>query len=84
VGAVVGLPAERELTGDDVEAARRETREVVRDYAKVRHRMVHRFVHDDGYTWTNDRDKAKVVWLMRDAKLPDGRAGKAGGVYVIE
>src|SRR5262249_60208691 len=70
------------LTGDDVEAARREVRQVVQDYRRVKDRMVHRFVHEDGggYTWTNDRDQAKVVWLLQDAALPDGRSGEAGKV----
>ena len=45
------------------------------------------FVFDEdgsGYTWTNDRDGAKVVWLLRDAVLPDGRTGEADKVHVIE
>jgi hypothetical protein len=48
--------------------------------------MVHRFVHEDGsgYTWTNDRDGARVVWLLKDAALADGRRGDAGKVYVLE
>jgi hypothetical protein len=74
------------LRGEEVEAARRDALEVVQDYRKVRERMVHRFVHDDGsgYTWTNDRDETQVVWLLRDAVLPDGREGRAGGVFVVE
>jgi len=61
-------------------------RAVLKDYRAVKDRMVHRFVHADGSgtTWTNDRDGAKVVWLLRDAELPDGRRGEAGRVYVIE
>ena len=27
---------------------------------------------------------AKVVWLLREAMLPNGRRGEAGGVYVLE
>ena len=75
----------RKLTGEEVEAARKETLAVIRDYRRVKDRMVHRFVHADGsgYTWTNDEDAAKVVWLLEDAALPDGRPGKAGEVYVI-
>jgi hypothetical protein len=74
------------LKGEPVEAARREVRHVVQDYQRVKDRMVHRFVHTDGsgYTWTNDRDKSKVAWLLEDAQLPDGRMGQAGNVYVIE
>jgi hypothetical protein len=47
--------------------------------------MVHRFVHSDrsGYTWTNDRDARKVIWLLMDAPLPGGASGEAGRVYVI-
>jgi hypothetical protein len=73
-------------TGDDFADARREVREVVADYRRVKDRMVHRFVHADGsgYTWTNDKDRARVVWLLHDAKLPDGRSGEAGKVYVVE
>jgi hypothetical protein len=73
------------LTGDDVDAARREIRLVVQEYGRVRDRMVHRFVHEDGsgYTWTNDQDRTKVVWLLRDARLPDGQPGKAGKVYIV-
>ena len=74
------------LTGDEIDAARRELRQVVQDYRRVRDRMVYRFVHEDGsgYTWTNDKDRAKVVWLLKDAKLPDGRSGEAGKVYIVE
>jgi hypothetical protein len=73
------------LSGDDLAAARREVRQVVQDYRRVRDRMVHRFAHADssGYTWTNDRDSTRVVWLLRDAPLPDGSSGKAGQVYII-
>jgi len=48
--------------------------------------MTHRFAHVDGsgYTWTNDRDKMKVVWLLKEGQLPDGRKGEAGQVYLIE
>jgi len=74
------------LGGDDVEAARREVRQVLRDYKRVKDRMTHRFAHVDGsgYTWTNDRDKMKVVWLLKEGQLPDGRKGEAGQVYLIE
>lgn len=74
------------LTGEDFDAARREVRQVVQDYRRVKDRMVHRFVHDDGsgYTWTNYKDGVKVVWLLRDAKLPDGRRGEAGKVYIVQ
>jgi hypothetical protein len=74
------------VSGGDAEEARREVRQVIEDYRSVKDRMVHRFVHADGsgYTWTNDRDRARVVWLLEDAMLPDGRARKAGKVYVIE
>jgi hypothetical protein len=74
------------LTGADFDAARRELRQVVQDYRRVKDRMVHRFVHEDGsgYTWTNNKDRSKVVWLLRDARLPDGRRGEAGKVYVVE
>jgi hypothetical protein len=74
------------LTGEDVDAARREIRQVVQDYRRVKNRMVHRFVHEDGsgYTWTNDQDRTKVVWLFRDANLPDGRPGEAGKVYLVQ
>ena len=73
------------VSGPEVEEARREIRAVTDDYRRVKDLMVHRFVHDDGsgYTWTNDRDAAKVVWLMRDAVLPDGRQGREGKVYVV-
>jgi hypothetical protein len=73
------------LTADDVDAARRELRQVVQDYRRVKDRMVHRFVHEDGsgYTWTNDKDHTKIVWLLRDTKLPDGRSGEAGKVYIV-
>jgi hypothetical protein len=59
--------------------------DAARDVKRPRSR-VHRFVHANGsgYTWTNDRDRAKVVWLLKDATLPDGRSGEAGRVYVIE
>ena len=48
--------------------------------------MIHRFVHADGsgYTWTNARDKTKVVWLLKDGQLPYERKGEAGQVYLIE
>ena len=74
------------LGGDDVEAARREIRQVLRDYKRVKDRMIHRFVHADGsgYAWTNDQDKTKVVWLLKEGQLPNGRQGEAGQVYVIE
>ena len=74
------------LTGDDFDAARREVRQAIRDYREVKDRMVHRHVHEDGsgYTWTNDVDGARIVWLLRDAELPDGRAGEAGKVYVVQ
>ena len=74
------------LTGKEIDAARIEVRQVVRDYGRVKDRMVHRFVHADGsgYTWTNDRDNAKVVWMLKDGELPDGRKGNAGQVYLIE
>jgi len=74
------------LKGEQIEPARREVRQVVQDYRRVKDRMVHRFVHTDGsgYTWTNDRDKSKVVWLLKDAQLLNGRSGQAGNVYVIE
>ena len=76
----------RKLSGDDVESARREVREVLRDYKRVKDQMTHRFVHADGsgYTWTNDRDKIKVVWLLREGELPDGHKGEAGQLYLIE
>lgn len=72
------------LKGEPIEAARREIRQVVQDYRRVKDRMVHRFVHEDGtgYTWTNDHDDSKVIWLLKDAALPDGRQGEAGKVYV--
>jgi hypothetical protein len=74
------------LTGEAVDAARAEVRQVVQEYRRVKDRMVHRFVHADGsgYTWTNDRDRTRVVWLLKDAPLPDGRRGQAGKVYVID
>jgi hypothetical protein len=74
------------LSGEDVDAARREIRELVQDYRRVKDRMVHRFVHEDGsgYTWTNDKDGVKVIWLLQDAQLPDEQPGKAGKVYLIE
>lgn len=74
------------LTGSDFDDARRELRQVVRDYRQVKDRMVHRFVHEDGsgYTWTNDKDGMKVVWLVQDARLPDGRWGEAGKVYLVQ
>jgi len=74
------------LTGEAFDDARREVRHVVQDYRRVKDRMVHRFVHEDasGYTWTNDKDRAKVVWLIQDAKLPDGSSGEAGKVYVVQ
>ena len=74
------------LRGDELEAARREVRQVLQDYRHVKDGMVHRFAHADGsgYTWTNDRDTAKVIWLLQDARLPDGRYGRAGRVYVID
>lgn len=73
------------VTGPEVETARAEIRAVVREYVAHRDLMVHRFVHPDGsgYTWTNDRDTRRCVWLLQDAPLPDGRAGRAGGVYVV-
>lgn len=73
------------LDSDDLDSARRELRQVVRDYRLVKDRMVHRFVHDDGsgYTWTNDNDEAKIVWLLRDSKLADGRWGNAGKTYTV-
>lgn len=60
-------------------------REVVQAYDRVSDRMVHRFAHADGsgYTWTNDRDSTKIIWLLKDAELPDGHRGEAGQVYVI-
>jgi hypothetical protein len=74
------------LSGPDWDAARREVRAVLRDYAAVKDLMVHRFAHADGsgYTWTNDRDARQVVWLLADAPLPDGRSGVAGTVYVLD
>ncbi|MGH9362021.1 MAG: hypothetical protein ACRD2T_08895, partial [Thermoanaerobaculia bacterium] len=74
------------LRGEEIEAARRDALQVIQDYRRVKDRMVHRFVHEDGsgYTWTNDRDPTRVTWLLRDALLPDGREGRAGGVYLIE
>jgi len=35
-------------------------------------------------TWTHERDATNVVWLLKDATLPDGTAGKAGQVCEIE
>ena len=80
-----GFLFSEKLTGDEVEAARREIRRVVRDYRGVKDRMVHRFARADGsgYTWTNDRDDTRIVWPFQDALLPDGRGGEAGQVYVI-
>jgi hypothetical protein len=74
------------LEGEEIAAARRDALDTIRDYRRVKDRMVHRFVHEDGSgtTWTNDRDGAKVVWLFADARLPDGRQGRAGSVHVIE
>src|SRR6185295_10382921 len=71
------------LSGAELDAARRDVRQVVQDYRRVKDRMVHRFAHGDGsgYTWTNDRDNTRVVWLLRDAPLPDGRRGEGGQVY---
>ena len=48
--------------------------------------MVHRFAHADGSgcTWTNNRDRDRVVWLLKDAPLPDGRRGDVGQVYDIK
>ena len=76
----------KKLAGEEIDAARREVRQVLRDYLRVKDRMTHRFVHADGtgYTWTNDRDKAKVVWMLKGGELPDGRKGSAGQVYLIE
>lgn len=56
--------------------------QVVQDYRRVKDRMVHRLENVDGsgYTWTNDRDASRVVWLLKDAVSPGGRRGKAGGV----
>jgi hypothetical protein len=73
------------LGGREWDLARREVRQVLADYRRVKERMLHRFVHEDGsgYTWTNDQDASKVVWLLTDAPLPDGRLGEAGNVYVI-
>ncbi len=75
----------RKLGGGEIDRARAEIRQVLRDYRRVKDLMVHRFVHEDGsgYTWTNDQDGSRVVWLLEDATLPDGRAGKAGEVYVM-
>ncbi len=74
------------ISGAEVEAARREILAVLADWRRVRDLMVHRSTHEDGsgYTWTNDRDRRRCVWLLRDARLPDGRRGEAGKVYVIE
>jgi hypothetical protein len=73
------------LTGEENEAARRDALEVIRDYRRVKDLMVHRFVHSggSGYTWTNDRDARKVIWLLKDAPLPGGASGEAGRVYLI-
>ena len=61
-------------------------RQMLRDYQRVKDRMGHGFVHADGsgYTWTNDGDQTKVVWLLKNGPLPDGRKGDAGQVYLIE
>ncbi|MCI0343212.1 MAG: hypothetical protein L0216_19050 [Planctomycetales bacterium] len=74
------------VTGPEVAAARREIVAVLADWRRARDLMAHRTVHEDGsgYTWTNDRDARRCVWLLRDAALPDGRRGEAGKVYVIE
>ncbi len=74
------------LVGAEFDAARRDALAVVADYRRVKDKMTHRFVHadDSGYTWTNDRDKTKVVWLLHDATLPNGQRGEAGKVYIIE
>jgi hypothetical protein len=71
-------------TGASWDQARAEIRAVLKDYARVKDRMVHRRIRAEGVLWTNDRDATNVVWLLRDATLPDGTAGKAGQVYVIE
>jgi len=73
------------LNGPEWDAARRDVRQVLLDYRKHKDRMIHRFVHADGsgYTWTNDRDASKVVWLLKNARLPDGRQGESGNVYVL-
>jgi hypothetical protein len=73
------------LSGEDIDAARSEIRQVLADYRRVKDRMVHRFVHADGsgYTWINDADQTKVVWLLANAPLPDGRRGQARRVYVV-
>lgn len=74
------------LTGVEVDAARREIRDVLSGWRRVHDRMQHRFIHDDGSgcTWTNDRDRSRIVWLFKEAKLPDGRKGEPGKVYVLE
>jgi hypothetical protein len=79
-------PYADKLGGRAWAAARAEVRRTVRDLGPVRHRMVHRHVHADGsgYTWTNDADGARVVWLFADRPLPDGRPDRAGQVYVVE
>ena len=56
----------------------------LKDYARVRDRMVHRSVREEGVTWTHDRDATNVVWLLKDATMPDGTAGKVGQVFEIE
>lgn len=72
------------LSGSEWDAARQEILEVVREYRKVKDLMVHRFITEDGVVWTNDRDTAKVVWLFRDARLPDGAPGRAGSVTIVQ
>jgi len=74
------------LKADDLDAGRREVRQVVQDYRRVKDRMVHRFAHADGsgFTWTNDHDAIKVIWLLKDASLPNGSLGQAGNVYVVD
>jgi hypothetical protein len=73
------------LTGPEYDAARAEIRQVLADYRRVKDQMGHRFVHADGngYTWTNDLDRTKIVWLLKPSRLPDGRQGEAGKVYVV-
>jgi hypothetical protein len=71
-------------TGALWDEARAEIRAVLVDYARVKDRMVHRSIRAEGVTWTNDRDATKVVWLLHDATLPDGKPGKAGQVYELE
>lgn len=67
------------LSGEPIERARREIRQVLQDYRPVKDRMTHRFVHEDasGYTWTNDRDGTKVVWLLKPARLPRWTPGRS-------